>query len=373
MSEISLILLAAGSSSRFGMGVKKQWLRVGDEPLWLFVARQFEKMHAFKEIIVVADAKEIGYMQNFADYLFVCGGKERQDSLKNAIDVATGEYVLTADVARCCVDEECVRRVIVKKDEFDCVVPAIGVTDTTVFGTEYIDRSEVALIQTPQLSKKNLLRRALAGDDLFTDDSGAMKRAGFNVGFVEGSKKQTKLTRKEDLALLTCLNGPSSASFNGIGFDTHAFEEGRACMLGGVKLSENGGFRAHSDGDVLIHSVIDALLGAAGLGDIGEFFPDNDQKYKNADSKELLSDVMALVRGVGFEVSNIDLTVIAEKPRLAEHKNEIKRSLARIMQLSPHKICVKATTSEKMGFIGRGEGVAVLSVATMKFFDWTKA
>lgn len=373
MSEISLILLSAGSSSRFGMGSKKQWLRVDDEPLWLFVAKQFERICDFKEIIVVGDAKELLYMQNFADYKFVAGGKERQDSLKNALAAANGKFVLTADVARCCVDAQCVKRVLSAKESFDSVAPIISVADTAILASEYVDRNELKLIQTPQLSNKELLIRALDSQKIFTDDSSAMKNAGFSVGFVEGSKKQTKLTQKEDLKLLDCLNAPSHDSFCGTGFDTHAFEDGKACMLGGVKITDEYGFKAHSDGDVLIHSVIDALLGASGLGDIGEFFPDTDAKYKSIDSKELLADVVKLVRGVGFEISNIDVTVVAEKPRLSAHKNEIKRNLANIMQVAPHKVCIKATTAEKMGFVGRGEGVVVMSAASLKFFDWTKA
>jgi len=373
LSEISLILLAAGSSSRFGMGAKKQWLRVGDEPLWLFVAKEFEKIGVFKEVIIVGDKKELGYMQNFADYLFVSGGKERQDSLKNALAVANGEFVLTADVARCCIDVECVKRVIAAKDDFDCIAPVINVPDTVVFGDSYIDRSKLSLIQTPQLSKKDFLDKALSGSSIFTDDSSAMKNSGFSVGFVAGSKKQTKLTVKEDLNLLSCLKGASGDTFCGIGFDTHAFEDGKICKLGGVVVSREYGFKAHSDGDVLIHSVIDALLGASGLGDIGEFFPDSDPAYKGIDSAGLLKEITVLVRGVGFEISNIDITVLAEKPKLFAYKNEIKKNLANIMNIASYKICVKATTSEKMGFVGRGEGVAVMSVASLKFFDWKNA
>ncbi len=373
MSEISLILLAAGSSSRFGMGAKKQWLRVGDEPLWLFVAKEFEKIGSFKEVIIVGDKRELGYMQNFADYSFVAGGKERQDSLKNALAAASGELVLTADVARCCIDAQTVKRGIAAGGDFDCVAPVIKVSDTAIFDSGYIDRSKLSLVQTPQLSKKELLIKALSSETIFTDDSGAMKNSGFSVGFVDGSKKQTKLTVKEDLELLSCLKAPSNDSFCGIGFDTHSFEDGGVCKLGGVTITEEYGFKAHSDGDVLIHSVIDALLGAAGLGDIGEFFPDNDPAYKGVDSAKLLEDVTALVYGVGFEISNIDMTVLAEKPRLLAYKNEIKKNLAKIMKISPYKICVKATTSEKMGFIGRGEGAAVMSVVSLKFFDWKNA
>lgn len=371
MSEISLILLAAGSSSRFGLGTKKQWLRTGDIPLWLFVAKRFENAHNFKEIIIVGEKSELSYMSSFADYIFVEGGKERQDSLLNALNTATAKHVLTADVARCCIDKEMIARVVSKIDEFDCVVPVLSAHDTTMFNGEYIDRNLVKSIQTPQLSNKEKLISALKTGKIFTDDSGAMKESGYSVEYVEGSKAALKLTSKEDLEFIKCLTPPSNANFSGIGFDTHQFEEGKLCVLGGVTVEGSDGFKAHSDGDVLIHSVIDALLGAAGLGDIGEFFPDTDATYKNVDSTILLKRVASLVRGVGFEINNIDISVIAEKPRLSRYKNEIRINLANILQIPPYKLCVKATTSEKMGYVGRGEGVAVLSTASLKFFDWT--
>ena len=370
MSEISLILLAAGSSSRFGLGTKKQWLRTGDIPLWLFVAKRFESSHRFKEIIVVGEKNEISYMSLFADYIFIEGGKERQDSLLNALNATTSKYVLTADVARCCIDKDMIDRVVSKIDEFDCIVPTLTAHDTTIFDSEYIDRNLVKLVQTPQLSNKQKLISALKNKKLFTDDSGAMREAGYSVGYVEGSKSALKLTSKEDLEFIKCLTPPNSANFCGIGFDTHQFDDQKQCVLGGVAI-DGDGFKAHSDGDVLIHSIIDALLGAAGLGDIGEFFPDTDEAYKNADSTVLLKRVLSLVRGVGFEINNVDVSVIAERPRLSRYKNEIKINLAKILQIPPYKLCIKATTSEKMGYVGRGEGVAVLSTASLKFFDWT--
>ena len=142
--------------------------------------------------------------------------------------------------------------------------------------------------------------------------------------------------------------------------------------LGGVKLPYEFGFKAHSDGDVLIHSIIDALLGAIGAGDIGEFFPDTDPKYKGADSKVLLEYIVNFVKKVGYEIINIDVTILAEIPKINPFKNEIKNSLTKLLNIDKFKINIKATTSERLGFIGRKEAVAVHSVATLKYYDWKK-
>lgn len=141
-------------------------------------------------------------------------------------------------------------------------------------------------------------------------------------------------------------------------------------FLGGVEIKSDYGFKAHSDGDVLIHSIIDALLGACGAGDIGEFFPDTDEKYKGADSKELLSHIVKFVYSVGYEIVNVDLTILAEKPKINPHKSKIKSKVAELLNIEKQFVNIKATTSEKMGFVGRKEGVAVYSVATLKYYDW---
>lgn len=371
MSEITLILLAAGGSTRFGLACKKQWLRIGSDPLWLFVARRFERFFSPENIIVVGEESELDYMKQFASYRFIGGGKERQDSLNNALHLVITPYVLTSDVARSCIDEAVLERLFAARKTFDCVVPVLGMSDTVVSNGEYVDRKCVKLIQTPQLSITEKLRHALK-NGLFTDDSGAMDAAGFHVGYVDGAASLHKLTFSSDLAQLSCLSAPDVYTRTGIGFDTHAFEHGKTCVLGGVFIPNEVGFKAHSDGDVLIHSVIDALLGAAGLGDIGDFFPDSDEIYKGIDSTRLLIDVVSRIRNVGFEIVNIDVSVIAERPRLSIFKEEIKRNLAKISDISPDRVCIKATTAEKMGFVGRQEGVAVFSTAALKFFDWTK-
>ena len=153
----------------------------------------------------------------------------------------------------------------------------------------------------------------------------------------------------------------------------HAFEDGKPMVLGGEIIDSDFGFKAHSDGDVALHALIDALLGAACLGDIGMLFPDNDQQYKNIDSKILLEKCVTILHQFGFVISHADVTIMAQAPRLAEYKSKMKKTIARILMIPPTRVNIKATTTENLGFIGRKEGVGVLATASVNYFDWTKA
>lgn len=372
MSKISLIVLAAGNSTRFEDSIKKQWLRVGELPMWKFVTHNLGLAYKFENIIVTSHPFEKNYMQNFAECEIIVNGNEtRQQSLKNALEFVTTEFVMVSDVARACIPTDVILELIRCKDEADCIVPYIPTSDTTILGTTRVNREEIKLIQTPQLSRTSILKKALESEVEFTDDSGAIEYIGGTIKYVLGSTKSTKLTRVEDLKLLNCLSRPSDDYFCGFGYDVHQFEAEKPMVLGGIKIESPFGFKAHSDGDVLIHSIIDALLGAAGAGDIGEFFPDTDSKYKNCDSKELLKTIVRFIKNVGYEIVNIDVSIIAEKPKITPYKTSIKESLSEVLGLAKYKINIKATTNEKMGFVGRGEGVAVHSVANLKFYDWT--
>lgn len=372
MDNITLIVLAAGNSTRFNSDTKKQWIRIEDDPLWLYVTNRLSKTYDYSKIIVVGNQNELNYMKNFSDeYIFVAGGEQRQDSMQNALKSVDSEYVMITDVARACVPEDIIQNLISSKDKADCIVPYLPVSDTVVFQNDTIDRDEVKLIQTPQLSRTSILKDALKQDIDFTDDSSAIKNIGGSIEYILGSKLSTKITFGEELDTLSCLKEPKRSFFNGSGFDIHPFEDGKNMYLGGIHIDNvEYGFKAHSDGDVLIHSLIDAILGACGAGDIGEFFPDNDDKYKNIDSKILLKDIIKFVKGVGYELINIDLTIVAQKPRINSFKNSIKSSISDLCALDKRFINIKATTAEKLGFIGRGEGVAVISSATLKYFEW---
>jgi len=367
---VTLVLLSAGSSSRFKKSVKKQWIWSGDKPLWLQVATNFVHIYTFEKVIIVSSKEDISVMQKFCDYEIVLGGSTRQESLKNALKSVTSDFVMVSDVARCCLDEEMISRVIKAKKANSCVVPTLKMSDTAYYNDAPIDRECVKIIQTPQLSDTKMLKIALQSENIFTDDSSAIASSGGEVIFVEGSLVAHKLTIQEDLEKLPCLKAPSSRPLVGFGIDIHGFEEAKVMVLGGVKIDSSFGFKAHSDGDVAIHAIIDALLGAGGLGDIGEFYPDTSSEFKNIDSKVLLLDTVRRISSFGYEIGNIDLTIIAQTPRLEQYKKEIRFALSKLLEIEPNKMNIKATTAEKMGFIGRKEGVAVKAVATLFYADW---
>lgn len=372
MKRISLILLAAGDSTRFGLPVKKQWLYQNDKPLWLFVLERLQKTYTFEKIVVVANRQEIPLMQQFINVTFVQGGATRQESLRNALTEIESDYILVNDTARACVPSTLIDALIQKAQPESCVVPALKLTDTCYFDGKPIDREKLLRIQTPQLSCTATLKELLATQKEFTDESSAFALANKKVFFIEGSQSALKLTYKDDLKSLPCLQAPINQSKSGFGIDIHSFEEKKAMVLAGVNIESPFGFKAHSDGDVAIHALIDALLGASSLGDIGEHFPDNNPTYKNANSKELLSKVVTLVRSVGFTIEHCDLTILAEIPKVSPYKEQMRKTLAQILQVSPTKLNIKATTAEKMGFIGRKEGVAVYATVTLNYYRWDK-
>ncbi|MCH9814724.1 MAG: bifunctional 2-C-methyl-D-erythritol 4-phosphate cytidylyltransferase/2-C-methyl-D-erythritol 2,4-cyclodiphosphate synthase [Epsilonproteobacteria bacterium] len=372
MPDLTLIILSAGNSTRFGSQTKKQWLRIEDTPLWKFVAKRFTTHFTFKEVIITAGASELSYMQKQSDHRFVLGGDSRQSSLKNALFFVKTSHVLVTDVARACIPIKMVEDIINAYDKADIIVPYLSVSDTVVYQDETIDRDLVKLIQTPQLSKSKVLQKALVQDQLFTDDSSAIKSIGGSVFYTNGSINAKKITTYDDLKALECLNAPNERTFIGTGFDVHQFCENKKMYLGGIEIESKFGFKAHSDGDVALHALIDALLGAIGAGDIGELYPDSDAAFKDIDSKLMLKEVIKFVKEVGFEINNVDITIMAETPRLSSYKEKMRKTIGSILECEPIFVNVKATTTEKLGFIGRKEGVAVEAVASLKYYNWKK-
>ncbi len=371
MPDLTLVLLGAGNSTRFNQKFKKQWMRIGDNPLWFFVAERLQSFAKFKQIVIVANEQEIKYMKNFAEYRFVSGGKERQISLKNALEKVDTKYVLVTDVARACITKKVMNDLIKNRKKADIIVPYIKVSDTVHYKNSFLNRDDIKLIQTPQLSDAKILKKALDTTKIFTDDSTAILQNGGTVFYIDGDISATKLTYKEDLLKLKCLQKPSQDIFVGTGYDVHQFEQQKDMFLCGIKIDVPYGFKAHSDGDVAIHAIIDALLGSVGAGDIGELFPDNDDKYKGIDSKILLQKVYEFISVIGYEIINIDITIIAQKPKLLHYKKKMRESIAKLLNLPFSKVNIKATTTEKLGFIGREEGIAVEVITHTKYIDWT--
>ncbi|MCW8837136.1 MAG: bifunctional 2-C-methyl-D-erythritol 4-phosphate cytidylyltransferase/2-C-methyl-D-erythritol 2,4-cyclodiphosphate synthase [Thiovulaceae bacterium] len=372
MRDLTLILLSAGSSSRFELDIKKQWLRIGHDPLWYFVANKLQKTGFFNKIIVTSSIDDIEYMKTYGKFTYVEGGETRQQSLKNSLKQVDTDYVLVSDIARSCIDNSFLQQIISFSSDADCIVPFLPVNDTIVYDGNTINRDKVKRIQTPQLSKTSSLNLALNTDKEFTDESSAIVDSGGKRDFIPGDEAAHKITYIHDLNKIPCLEAPSSDVLSGNGFDVHAFDNKGDMYLGGVKIDSDFGFKAHSDGDVAIHALIDALLGACGMGDIGMMFPDNDDNFKGIDSKELLKRAVDKIYSYGFVIINVDITIAAQKPRIGKYKVQIRETLSEILKCEPQRVNVKATTTEELGFIGRAEGVAVIANANLKYFDWQK-
>ncbi len=269
--------------------------------------------------------------------------------------------------------------------QVDCVAPILAVPDTAIYDESYIDRSKLFRVQTPQLSRVSALRAALEStQDQGTDESSIIKANGGIVRYIQGDRALEKLTLASDMAALEQILGQAqswqhAAPFApmptlrvGNGLDVHSFEAGKVMKLGGVVIESEFGFKAHSDGDVALHSVIDAILGAMGAGDIGEWFPDSSSAWEGADSARLLEIVWGFARSVGYELCNLDLTIIAQKPRLGAYKQPIRARIAEILGVPLSAINVKATTTEQLGFVGRAEGVCAMSSVSLRIVSFAE-
>ena len=384
--NISLIIMSAGESRRFrqNCAVKKHWIRVCGKPLWLFVADNLNARYKFDKVIVTANANEVAYMRRFCDYEIVCGGDSRQKSLENALKCVDSEFVAVSDAARFGLDFEVLDNLFaVDLRGIDCVIPVLGVADTIFMEGEsnikqYLNRNAVKLVQTPQISRVATLQKAFKLGD-FSDESSAINALGGKIVCVDGSEAMHKLTHFSDLGrILTHFNSQNLARKNykfaessaqnliGYGFDTHRFCKGDEVVLCGVKIKCEFGIEAHSDGDVALHALMDALLGAVGFGDIGEWFPPNDERFKGADSMNLLVQVVDFTQGVGFEIINVDMMILAETPKITPHKDKMLEILSESLRLPKNRINIKATTMEKMGFVGRKEGICAKAVVSLK-------
>lgn len=395
MHNIALILLGAGESSRFRSTnaeatqgnyqqdyvtklPKKQWIRVGEIPLWLKVSQEFSAVYPFSHRILTATGLEAPYMQKYLDsysldFKITQGGSTRQASLKNAISLLDShvEFVFVSDIARCNITKELCHRILQEVGNYDCVAPFLHLQDTIAYDAnnlQYLKRECLKIIQTPQLSRLCALKDSLKQGD-FTDESSGICAIGGSVGFVEGQHSAKKLTFLHDLASFN-LPSPSHQTLIGIGGDIHALEDGNGIILGGIPIACPYKLIAHSDGDVCLHAICDAILGAIGAGDIGEWFPDNDPSYQNANSQLLLGKIVDFAYCVGYTLKQVDVTIFAQKPKLSPFKSAMESQIAQLLKIPKFKVNVKATTTEKLGFVGREEGIFVQASVVLGYFDW---
>lgn len=384
--KASALIAAAGSGERLNKGINKAFVPVAGKPILAHTLSVFEACDAISEIIIVTGERDIeaagdlvgrfGFAKVSA---IVAGGAQRQDSVRNGLAKVTGDIVAIHDAARPMVTTAIIESSIDKACEMGACIAAVPVIDTIksasdgiVSGT--IDRSSLFAVQTPQTFRTDLLRRAYerayAEGYYATDDAALVERMGEKVEIVPGSYENIKITTPADLDIANTRLTAGQATVNseirtGMGYDVHRLVEGRKLFLGGVEIEFEKGLLGHSDADVMLHAIADALLGAASLGDIGKHFPDTDPAYKGISSLKLLGHVADLLANEGWKVVNVDATVICERPKVASYIPEMIRRISECLRTDPDRISIKGTTTEGLGFAGRGEGIACQAVATV--------
>lgn len=382
--NVSAIIVAAGTSSRM-QGIDKQLLDIGGMPVIARAVFAFQKSDVIKEIIIVTreevidDYKIIAERFEFSKVKAVVkGGNTRQESVFNGISACSenAEYIAIHDGARPFVSQEVIKETVEKAICFGAAAAAITAKDTIKivndknFIAETVDRNTVRQMQTPQVFEKNAYLNAMktvSNSKNFTDDCMLMESAGVPVFTVESSPFNIKITTPEDIVFAEAIIRREKMIRIGHGYDVHKLVENRKLILGGVEIENNGiGLLGHSDADVLLHAISDSLLGAAALGDIGKYFPDTDEKYKNANSLDLLKKVNQFINDSGYSVVNIDATVLAQSPKLAPHILKMRENIANALSVHLDAVSVKATTEEGLGFTGSRDGIAAHAVALIE-------
>ena len=362
--KTDVLILAGGSSQRM-RGINKQLAEVGGIPVIARSALAFEHCPGISDIIIAARECDIDGIKSLCESYGITklktiavGGASRTDSARNAFSCSeNADIIMVHDGARPYISDELIQRVMSAAEEYGAAIPALPVTDTIKFTDERgfssgtPDRSTLRRVQTPQAFKAELYREMILSGREATDDAGLAELLGIKVKLVEGDPKNIKITTPDDLP-----KEDRKMLRIGHGYDVHRLAENRELIIGGVHIPYELGLLGHSDADVLVHAIMDAMLGALALGDIGQHFPDRDPAYKGADSIELLKKVNELVKAKGYSVSNLDCTINAEKPKLAKHIPQMRGNIAAALGISPDAVSVKATTEEGLGLAGAGIG-----------------
>lgn len=368
--KISLILACAGKGERAGLGKNKLLAPVGGTTCLSRTIDAFEKSGLIDEYIVVCAESDVAEIKKILSpaAVIVIGGNTRTQSVKNALAAVTGDIVLIHDGARPFVTEKVIKGCIESAELYGSGIAAVPSRDTVCRAdgktlAEYVGKSGLYSVQTPQAFRTELIKKAyaLSGEETFNDDGEVYKKFIGNPRLSEGDFKNVKITFNEDFALLN----ESPVCRIGTGFDCHKLVAGRKLVLGGVEIPHDKGLSGHSDADVLTHAVMDALLSALSLRDIGYHFPDNDPAYKDADSIELLKSVLLLIKERGYKPYNVSAVVMADKPRLSPYIPRITDNLAEALGIPAENVGIGATTLEGLGFVGREEGVCVRACASV--------
>lgn len=384
------IITAGGFGRRMGSTNPKQYLTIRNCPIVIHTLKTFLATKLFDQLILVAPAEHLDQTRKLLhEYQLdscldlVCGGETRQDSVRNGLNQVRSfiSYVAVHDGVRPLIGRQIIEKCLQAAHISGAAITAVPVKDTLKLSPDSkviartIERSQLWRAQTPQISKVSLLKAAYkkAAELNFsgTDEASLLELINCPVRLIEGSETNIKITLPEDIqmaeAILNSQNQPPQSMFRvGHGYDAHQLVPGRPLILGGVTIPHPTGLLGHSDADVLTHALCDGVLGALGEGDIGRHFPDTDDQYKGADSLQLLQAVMQLCHENLFQLNNADITVVAQQPKIGPYIEEMKKNLCRVCNVPPSTINLKATTTEKMGFTGREEGMSCHCVVLLK-------
>lgn len=365
--RVVAVLLAAGSGTRFG-GDKTRVALAG-RPLWRHAYDRLLRHPRVDGVGIVTSAQNLEDFQPLAPEaeFVVAGGATRQASSRIGVEAAQGDVILIHDAARPHVSEAVIDRVLDGIGRTGAAAAAIPVTDTIRRIDEsdptLVDRTNLLAMQTPQGARRELLLAAhAAATDAVTDDMELLAQAGIPYELVPGDPANLKVTTIDDLRRL---QAPEFRT--GFGYDIHRFsnDPARPCVLGGVRFEGETGLEGHSDADVVLHAVMDALLGAAALGDIGQHFPNTDTAFAGADSRALLRRVAELVCAEGWTIANLDATYVGERPKVMRRATEMRSAIAEALGIEVGRVSLKATTNERLGAVGREEGAAAFASALL--------
>ena len=380
MSRIAVLIVAAGKGERAGLGLPKQYERLAGQPLLRRTVDAFQasSLKCHIQVVIGAGQQELaaGALAGLDIPPPVLGGATRQESVRlglEALSTLAPDYVLIHDAARPLISRAVIAAVVGALEAgADGALPMVAASDTLrrkgVDGSwTLVSREALYRAQTPQgfvYAKILAAHRDHAHQDV-TDDVALAELAGMKVQMVEGEEKNIKVTRKEDFALAETLLGSGDIR-TASGYDVHKFKDGDHIWLCGLKIPHSHGLEGHSDADVGLHAITDALLGCVGEGDIGQHFPPTDERWRGAASWKFLDHAAALVRAKGGVINHVDVTIICERPKVGPHRDAMKAKIAEILKIEPSRVSVKATTTEGLGFTGRREGIAAQALATVR-------
>lgn len=373
---LTALIVAAGRGTRVGGDVPKQFRTIAGKPVLRWAV---EAMQRHPSVQAVSVAIGEGYQAEAEQALaglppvrLVTGGPERADSVRAGLAEAEGNAILVHDAARPFCPSHVIDRLVQALEFFEGAAPVLAVGDTLARGDgelrDPVDRSGLVRVQTPQAFRLAALREAYGrwSGDSPTDETTVVRAAGMRVAAVEGDLALEKLTTSGDLERAEAMLAARFIARTGMGYDVHRFAGDGPIMMGGLPVPHPRGLSGHSDADVVLHALTDALLGAAGLGDIGVHFPPSDDRWKAASSDIFLAHAAGLIRERGGIIDHVDCTVICEEPKVGPHRSAMRERVAAILGLGTDQVSIKATTTEGLGFTGRREGIAAQAVANIR-------